>query len=434
MKKKVIIYGLSSKIPLREVFLSMKSCFDIVGISDRDEKKGKEYAQNLITTYIQPKMLYKYVYDYIYITTLEQSFPDIYRYLVHELGLSWDKVLYYREFYKEIHLSCGEKNAEKKIYVLRVHPANGGIVTQLVSFLSQLVDISPTYDVFFDLENYTNVYVYGEMIGKKNAWEYWFEQPSGLSSEDVYESQNVILCGCADYYLPTKIQWTDKDWPKIYNDLFNKYVKYNKTMTNIISDEEKRLDLDYSKTCAVIYRGTDYTLLKTYGHPIQPTVKQMIDKVKELIAIWGFETIYLSTEDAKAQECFIDEFGDKVVYSDRELIREYPLKKSKSFGTFDHSALTNVTFDRPNDAFLKGMEYLRQIIFVSKCRFLISGNTGGYWGALIMSSGRFEKEYVFDLGVYGIDDDSYATSWGHYVLVKEERKLEKKRLEENGYI
>lgn len=427
MKQRIVLYGISAYF--NYIFYSMRPCYDIVGIVDKDCNKGLSFANKLCCKYISPDDLNSIDYDILYVTARLERYPDILRELVYERNLDRKKIHFYKEFYKEREFSFGELNHDKTIYVLRIQPAMGGIVTMMCGFTGRLVGLPESIEIYVDLMNYTNVYLEEGELGKVNAWEKWFEQPCGLSAQEVYNSKHVILCGIEDYSLQYKQFYNNYELERKYSAIFKRYVFLNETMKKLLEEERKHLKFDGSKTCAVIFRGTDYVLLKTYNHHIQPTIEEMIEKVHELKEQWGFEKIYFSTEDAKAQRTFLKEFREDVIYSERELIEEYPLKEAKTYSKTDKSALTNVTFDRENDAFYKGLEYLRQAILASECDYIISGNTGGYWGTLLMSEG-FKERYTFELGRYGIDDDSYATAWGHYILIKEEKEKEKQRMEE----
>ena len=58
-------------------------------------------------------------------------------------------------------------------------------------------------------------------------------------------------------------------------------------------------------------------------------------------------------------------------------------------------------FERENDEYLKGLEYLSSLYIVSQCKALIAGNCGGSQMAVFVNGGRHEYEHVFDLGMYG---------------------------------
>ena len=52
-----------------------------------------------------------------------------------------------------------------------------------------------------------------------------------------------------------------------------------------------------------------------------------------------------------------------------------------------------------NDKYLKGREYLINILLLAKCNCLVAGSVGGTYGALLLSEG-YEYQFVFDLGFY----------------------------------
>lgn len=406
----------------------MKPCYNIIGICDKNSKKGLKFANELNTNYIFPENLDSIDYDIIYVTTRLEVFPDVFRELVYKKKLGIKKVKFYKEFYKELEFSFGELNPDKTIYVLRLHPGMSGIVTKTCGFTGRLYGLPENIEVFIDLMNYANGHLEEGEIGKINAWEKWFEQPCGLNASEVYNSKHVILSGIEDYQIIYKQFYNNFELERMYSKIYKKYIILNKKMQNVINEEIKRINFDASSTCAVIFRGTDYALLKPHNHHIQPTIEDMIAKVHELKDIWGFKKIYFSTEDAAAYKKFVEEFGNDVIWSERELIENFPLNGSKTLSKYDHSSVIDVPFKRENDKYYKGLEYLRQIHIAAKCDYLISGITGGLYGALLISKG-FKKKYLFDIGIYGEDDDSYVTAIGHYILLKEEKEREKQRME-----
>lgn len=112
----------------------------------------------------------------------------------------------------------------------------------------------------------------------------------------------------------------------------------------------------------------------------------MIQNMKE----WKCNKVYLATEDKSIIEIFKNVFGDYCL----TLNREYLDYKS---GTI----LANNRIDRENDRFLQGKEYLKQILLLSKCKFLVSARTSAMHGALILSGG-FENIFAFYNGLYGV--------------------------------
>lgn len=429
MKDKVVLYGISKSFV--EIFYAMRPCYDIVGICDKDSDKGIAYAKRLNCPYIPPDELAKVKYDILYVTTRLKLYTDICFELMHMRNVNGNKIQYYESFYQEKEFYFGEENPNETIYVLRFNGFKSGIGAMLDECFGEILarkwlELPPLIKIYIDWMNYSNIYLEEEELGKVNAWEKFFVQPCGLSAEEVYNSKHVVLTGVAPYTHSHKFDL--EKLPVFYKN----YICFNDKMKTLLEEEERRLRLDKNGTCAVMYRGTDYTLLKPYGHYIQPTIEQLIDKVYELKEDWGFDKIYFSTEDAKAHKLFLKEFGNDVIFSEREMIEEYPLTKSKVLGfelRNNNSAVLNINFNRKNDAFNKGMEYLRQAYFLSRCAYFVSGLTGGYDLVCMMSEG-FKDSYIFDLGRYGHDDDSYATPWGHYVLLDEEKKKEKERIEE----
>ncbi|MBQ7577340.1 MAG: hypothetical protein IJT21_03615, partial [Synergistaceae bacterium] len=61
--------------------------------------------------------------------------------------------------------------------------------------------------------------------------------------------------------------------------------------------------------------------------------------------------------------------------------------------------LYSYSADRPNDKYLRGLEYLVSMLFLSTCSGFITSITSGSTGVMCLSEG-FDYLYVFDLGIY----------------------------------
>ncbi len=422
MKKNIILYGANDDV--ENLYWSMKPCYNILALSDRNAKQGKMIAEKLNIAYIKPEEIRNTAYHYICITS-KLAYGSIHHDLVFKHNIKRSQIFCYDDFYREIELSLGRLNPEKTIYVIRQPYCHSGIGAILINICGNLLDLPDDYEVYFDFINYRNVYMEDTLPGNVNTFEMWFQQPSHLQAEEVYNSKNVVLSPTSDWNYRgldvDKLIRDKKDMATFqkHAQVFQKYLRPNKEFDNLLQEERKKIFHDGEKVCGVVFRGTDYLLAKTYMHDIQPELDVLIDKVRQLQKEWNFQKIYLSTEDANGQKRFIEEFGDMVIFSERELIENYPVLPADA-------AITNVRFERKNDGYLKGMEYLRQLYMLSECDYIISGWNSSFRVALLLSNG-FEKYFAFNIGRYGIDDDSYATPWGHYILLEEEKQKEKSR-------
>ena len=142
----------------------------------------------------------------------------------------------------------------------------------------------------------------------------------------------------------------------------------------------------------MLARGTDYTALKPYKHPVQPEPMQIIDKAKELMQEHNCQYIYLATEDSKIFNLFRGQFGENLLSMDVERYKDTGNKKF----------ITQVESDRQNDRYLKGLEYLTTIELLARCNGLVAGRAGGSVAARVISD-SYEFSYFFDLGNYGVE-------------------------------
>ncbi len=86
-------------------------------------------------------------------------------------------------------------------------------------------------------------------------------------------------------------------------------------------------------------------------------------------------------------------FPNKIIVNKREYYDD---------SNIDYRAhtLSDVSFDRENDTYLKGMEYLSSIIILTKCNSFIGGLTAGTYAVNYLNNKGFDHTYFFYTGTY----------------------------------
>lgn len=288
--------------------------------------------------------------------------------------------------------SFGDKYPNEIIYLIHRENEKTGLFSDVITFLGRIKEaVDNGWLPVIDMKNYPNMY--GDISShmcKMNAWEIFFEQPMGITVEDAMESQNVIRVeadGAVDYPFASKA-FLENEYGKLskWRSFVHKYIRIKDSIQRKIDYEYHYMISENEKVLGVLVRGSDYTKLKPKGHPIQPTVEQVIDKVKQIISDKDYDKIYLSTEEKGTVETFKKVFGTKVIYLNREYT-EY------SDGYLaDSPALSQ-------ERIQNGTDYLVQIALLAKCNGIIAGICSGTIGAALLSDG-FEYEYYWDLGYY----------------------------------
>lgn len=285
---------------------------------------------------------------------------------------------------KDRKISLGNENIDKIFLVIRL----GGITAGLGAILNKVsLNISYAkekgYIPIIDLTD-KNQYLEKDEIGKINAWEKFFEQPTKYKMQDIQKSKNIIITSTNNR--PNLINTNNLSFLKMKPRLEREVIKYNDSLYG-----------EGKKGLGVLFRGSDYANRKPYRHQIQPNLETMILKVKEKLLEWEkqtkFDFIYLCTEVEEAVKCFKKEFGNK--------LRFYPQKRvNQNYNGY----LAEKKFERKDDAYHRGADYYIVLNALSKCNSLIAGACAGTTIALNLNNHQYEHVYIFNLGKYGIDD------------------------------
>ena len=244
-----------------------------------------------------------------------------------------------------------------------------------------------------DLMNYPNTYLYPDEVGHVNAWEYYFEQPGGISVGDALSCREYITGRDAHYWgwgAMLLLGDLDANREKIefWRKLCRKYIRFTRPVLERVAEMEK--NFAGRKILGVLVRGTDYVAMKPKNHPIPPTAEQAIAKAKEVMSEKGFDSVYLATEDKNILAKFQAAFKEKLLLPNADYL---------DYDYNDPKYIAYVSSDRENDKYLRGLEYLVSMLFLSKCPGLLACVCGGAVVPVLFSEG-FEYLHIFHLGVY----------------------------------
>lgn len=381
--RNVIIYGLGNTVFDMIDYIRLR--FRVIGCSDSNVEK-KDAAEKLQLPFISPEKLHVEQYDYILITSV---YDDEISEQLTKMGLVQEKILKRAQWCKMLFRhSFGNNHCDKTFYLLShsIH-IRDGLFSYLFAFLEQMDFIEKNgYIPVVDMQNFPCQYLDEDKIGTENVWEHYFLPLSGYSLEEVYCSRNVVLGYDDNCY---KGNYEKKYDIQRMSELYQKYIRYNEKVVLAVEKEyEKNMD-SKKETLGVLFRGSDMSALKLKNHPVQPTVDEMISLIHKYMKEWKCERIFLSTEDAGAVERMKAEFGTLLSCTDQ-----------KRFGDTGKTWLANINFDRTNDRYLKGLEYLITIELLSRCDSLLAGICTGSICAQIMNNGKYKHIQMVDKGEY----------------------------------
>lgn len=298
----------------------------------------------------------------------------------------------YNRYWREHIVHNGREHADKTFYIIRRREVYTGLFSDFMVYVCKAKQaLDAGYIPIVDMQTSENMYLYMDQIGKVNAWEYYFKQPCGYSLEDAARARNVIwgsgyMQECFPYSDIDYLMNPDSDF-KVYREIAQRYFH--------LSDEaQKNVDAFYDrelkgeKVLGVLCRGTDYTGNKPFGHPVQPSVEDVFEKVDEVCEKYHCTKIFLGTEDAKIYSKFQRRYQNKVVTNRQHFI---------SYNG-EHS-IGKLIRNEVKDLKEEGMEYVITIALLAGCDCFVGGHTSGTVGILLMND-TFDYKYVFNLGLY----------------------------------
>lgn len=279
---------------------------------------------------------------------------------------------------------------DKKKCVLYRKAENCGLFSYFTIFLGGInYCLENNLIPIIDMCTYDNIYQDGMNV---NSWELFFEQPCGYgltgNGNAEYMDCDIIMERpdiCMDFL-------TNEKKISFWRQICKQYIKLNDNIKQYVEHwfNEYMPQGKEKETIGVLCRGTDYTNIKPYGHPIQPDVQSVIVKIRQFMKKYGCKYIFLATEDNDICKSLYAEFGDSLM-----------IPNTSRYTETGENYLADIVREGKN-GFMNGKDYLASIYVLSRCRYLIAGRTSGSLSAVLLSEG-FEDMYLWNLGYYGID-------------------------------
>lgn len=288
--------------------------------------------------------------------------------------------------------SFGIENPDIIFFIIRLNNPYLGLMAIYNSVLGYIrIAEERGYIPVVDLKNFQNGYLEIEEVGKKNAWEYYFEQPTKYTLEEAYRSKNVIFSsGISPREASPQVLKLFMDHKKKSDQYFRLKNKYLRIKKNILQQIESQFlnIVGNKRVIGITSRGSDIINLK--GHAIQPTTNELIAKSKSMLLKWNCDYIFLASEEEYVVETFRKVFGNRLLINQSMRITEFE----------KYIPWVEISFNRENDKYLKGFEYLTTVVILSRCQCIIGSLIGATVGALVMNKGEYENTYLYDLGIY----------------------------------
>lgn len=214
--------------------------------------------------------------------------------------------------------------------------------------------------------------------GSSNPFEYYFDQPGGVSLDEMKKSGTVLAALRENSWLVNELEEVSVNY--VHSERFvsemgrivKSYIRLNEPVKRYLMQQKAQL-LGEKSVLGVHVRGTDFK--QNYnGHPVFIPVEEFLQQAVKMMDQGKYDRIFLATDDLNAVEQFQAVFGEKLVYYD-DVIR------SNGEVTVMKSDLS-----RKNHHYLLGLEVLRDMMTLADCDGFLAGLSQVSYAV------RFQKE------------------------------------------
>lgn len=308
----------------------------------------------------------------------------------------------------------GEENPQELIYI--INPVNSYASGFFSNFESLLFYLHYAEQIgarpVVNCSTNTHYVEDDSFKGTRNYFEYFFEQPSGISVSSALNSMTVIYS--EQKHITYRHSVSREVADEICVQMMRKYIRFNEeTKSELMKVQEKYLM--GKKVLGVKYRGTDY-FINFKNHPIPCKPEQLVEKAKRLFNKGEYDAVYLATEDASAIAPFEKEFNNKLFFDDKI---ERGNRDIGHVQLAERSCHQHAKYD-------EGLNVLRDAWILANAQGICGNPCGVLSYAILFNKAWVEKPFkdvqLLDLGIRtkGIDSIRYSKN----VLEREKNRKE----------
>ena len=164
-------------------------------------------------------------------------------------------------------------------------------------------------------------------------------------------------------------------------------------------DEYYEAVMGQRKTLGVLIRGSDYVSTGLAGTRKMASVEQMTPLIRKWMKDYGYEKIFLATEDADILAQMRKEFGKSMVALSQQRISVRDLKEGQIIADYEKENANGDYTEKLEDT---TVNYFYALYLLSRCdAFICSGQCNGWDTVISLNENRFERNYKFAVGING---------------------------------
>jgi len=283
--------------------------------------------------------------------------------------------------------STGNRNSDGNlIYIIRQNGSGRGLFSIVSSTLCHLhlaerFGLIPVVDLRSVKTEYDDrQFMETDRFKRQNPWDFFFEPVSSLTCESTFEDRTVLASskGFPDGY-PRKMLVSH------VQELRDVAVKYIKVAPDLAEELEKtkREILSGYHVLGVHFRGQEQKTMPF--HPLSPTLAQMFSAIDLAISKYGFDRIFVASEDLDYVDAVLSRYRDKAItlphFRTRSPVNAYRI------------------MPRDKHKYLLGKEILFDACILSACAGLVSSTSNVTEFARAYNNGKYKLDLVIDNGL-----------------------------------
>lgn len=303
----------------------------------------------------------------------------------------------------EAYFSFGDERPDEVLYLCGTLGWPSGFFAEYLHALNQVVHARKNDFVpVVDWQTYESNFAAGRGdFMNRNAFNYFYEDVSGVTVADALRARHVIVCHSRrPTVVSTRRIFLDDEFREMVRGRFADCFRRTSALqavTDIV--RESHLPEPRGKVLAVYARGMEFRRMAAdsphlRGHELQPSIEQVISQTREFLTRHDIDTVLFASEDRQYCESMVKEFGDLVmvlpvvqVDYDADVSIPYLVARYPKKGTAQN--LTSL------------YRYVASLTVMSEADYFVSGINSG--SVYVATRGDFEEMFTFDIGLAGKD-------------------------------